>query len=96
MYSSDNSYSSSLGKAITIDEVIHEISTWRSDISTPLHGHTGPVRAVTITTNNVHVLSGSEDKTIIIWLANTQENINTLKGHLHTISFLEFQKMTNA
>ncbi len=44
-------------------------------------GHTEFVYAVSITPDGKRAVSGSEDKTCILWDLNTGEELQTLMGH---------------
>jgi WD40 repeat protein len=48
-----------------------------------LQGHTDPVRAVAVTPDGRHVVSGSEDKTLRVWDLATGETKATLQGHTY-------------
>ena len=46
-----------------------------------LEGHTSPVRSIAITSDNIKIVSGSDDKTIKVWDLNNGKLLNTLEGH---------------
>lgn len=79
-------------KPLTTEEVIHQIEKWDSDSAIKLSGHSGAVWAITATSDNKIVFSGSEDKQIIIWDVTTQQSIGELLGHEATINVLEITK----
>ena len=51
-----------------------------------LRGHTSSVRAVFMTPDGKKAISGSEDKTCILWDLTTGEALQTLKGHTDFVS----------
>ena len=46
-----------------------------------LEGHLGEVLSVSYSPDGTKIISGSRDKTIKIWDANTGECLKTLEGH---------------
>jgi len=44
-------------------------------------GHTGPVHLTKFSSNNIHVMSGSDDKTVRCWDLSTTHEILKLNGH---------------
>ena len=50
-----------------------------------LKGHSYSVLSVAYSPDGTKIISGSGDKTIKIWEANTGECLKTLKGHSETI-----------
>ncbi|MBD2202320.1 WD40 repeat domain-containing protein [Calothrix sp. FACHB-1219] len=57
-------------------------------LQTTLKGHALKVTSVAITTDNNHVITGSEDNTIKIWNAKTGELKRTLTGHTGVVNYL--------
>jgi WD40 repeat protein len=51
-----------------------------------LKGHTGWVNAVSITPDEKHAISGSDDLTCILWDLHSGDAIKTLKGHTSRVS----------
>jgi WD40 repeat protein len=49
--------------------------------TTTLQGHAGWVRAVAVTADSLHVVSGSYDNTLRVWDLATGESKTTLQGH---------------
>lgn len=72
-----------------MSEVMNNLLSWDPLYNIPLHGHTGPVWSVQATSDNRIIFSGSEDTTIIVWDAQTQQSIGVLKGHEKTVNALE-------
>ncbi len=50
-----------------------------------LKGHTGDVESVSITPDGKRAISGSGDKTCILWDLQTGEKLQTLKGHTEAV-----------
>ena len=46
-----------------------------------LTGHTGPVNSVAFSADGKKIVSGSEDKTLIVWDATTGQALQRLQGH---------------
>src|SRR5262245_9360607 len=44
-------------------------------------GHTAEVRSVTLSADGTHLLTGSADRTAILWEATTGRNLRTFQGH---------------
>ena len=55
-----------------------------------LEGHSGYVESVAYSPDGTKIISGSTDKTIKIWNANTGECLQTLEGHLDIIWSVAF------
>jgi hypothetical protein len=53
-----------------------------------LTGHTGSVRAITLTPDGNHLVSGSSDKSIRFWELETGRELLTLTGHTDAIKVL--------
>ncbi len=66
-------------------------NTFAQDIPyTELTGHTGPVDSVVFSPDGSTLASGSDDRTIRLWNANTEQHIRPLTGHtssVYTVSF---------
>lgn len=45
-----------------------------------LYGHNGPVRSVCVTPDMKHIISESEDKTVLVWRLEDKECIRTFEG----------------
>jgi WD40 repeat protein len=54
-----------------------------------LEGHTGAVRAVTVTSDGA-VISGSDDTTVRVWNASTCRCVHTLTGHTKEVTAVAF------
>ena len=50
-----------------------------------LSGHSGLVRAVAVSVDGSKVVSGSYDRTVKIWDAESGAELNTLSGHSNTV-----------
>lgn len=74
---------------LTVEHVMSEINKWDPNDNVMFSGHTGAVWAVTSTSDNSHIFSGSEDKTIIVWDGLTNSELNKLEGHTGTINVLD-------
>ncbi|HHL18502.1 MAG TPA: hypothetical protein ENJ33_02065 [Thiothrix sp.] len=55
-----------------------------------LHGHRSVVQALTFSPDSQKLISGSSDKTAIIWQVTTQKPLQTLSGHSKAIHALAF------
>jgi WD40 repeat protein len=49
-------------------------------------GHTGPVKRVAITPDGKYILSGSDDKTLLLWDLKTQRVVRAFLGHLEKVN----------
>lgn len=61
-----------------------------------LEGHSGEVNAVVLTADQVHIVSGSVDETIMVWLRETGEVVRTLAGHaagIYSLALSSDQKL---
>jgi WD40 repeat protein len=57
-----------------------------SAVGKPLEGHTGYVLSVAYSPDGRHIISGSYDKTIRIWNAETGSAVGKpLEGHTHPV-----------
>jgi WD40 repeat protein len=57
----------------------------------PLKGHTGPVWSVAYSPDGRHIVSGSYDRTIRIWDAETGAAVgNPLEGHTLSVSSVAY------
>ncbi|KAL7797028.1 Pfs, NACHT and WD domain protein [Trichoderma afarasin] len=63
--------------------------SWSPCIST-LEGHRGSVSSVALSPSSALIASGSEDKTIRLWNANTGECIEVFKGHDNGVNSVAF------
>ncbi|EPS43156.1 hypothetical protein H072_2850 [Dactylellina haptotyla CBS 200.50] len=71
-------------------DVTSDIKThWRADIQT-LRDHDDMVSSVALSTNGALIASGSDDKTIKAWDANTGTCLHTLNGHEYSVSSVAF------
>ncbi|MBQ5892483.1 MAG: hypothetical protein IIW76_07950, partial [Bacteroidales bacterium] len=55
-----------------------------------LEGHLYQVSSVAYSPDGTKIISGSDDKTIKIWDANTGECLQTLEGHLYQVSSVAY------
>jgi WD40 repeat protein len=55
-----------------------------------LEGHTHGVESVSFSSNDKHIVSGSEDKSVRVWDASTGEMLKVLEGHTHGVSSVSF------
>ncbi|KAF3912599.1 Beta-TrCP [Arthrobotrys entomopaga] len=77
-------------KEIDWIEIRPDISiNWGADIQT-IRGHSDIVSSVVLSTDSALIASGSEDKTIKIWDANTGACLRTLNGHDDSVSSVAF------
>ena len=51
-----------------------------------LQGHTSWVRWLHFSHDNMRLISGSDDQTVVIWNLTTQSQMQTLRAHTHTVS----------
>ena len=54
------------------------------------NGHSNFVNCVVFSPDNLKIVSGSDDDTVIIWDANTGQKLNQLKGHSEWIKSVAF------
>ena len=78
-----------------MEDVMTEIQHWDCNHNIPFHGHTEPVWSITATKDHNYVFSAGEDKRIIIWDANSQQNLGELLEHGNTINVLEITNDDN-
>ncbi len=77
------------GKGNIKDSVIQEPFHKKTE----LKGHTGPVNSLAVSADNKLLLSGSSDRSAIIWNLGTMQKITVLKGpESSEISFVSFLK----
>ena len=55
-----------------------------------LEGHSNSLHSVAYSPDGTKIISGSGDKTIKIWDANTGECLQTFKGHSGTVSSVAY------
>ena len=67
---------------------MREYRRWNPFANTPFVGHAGAVWACAITSDNLTVFSGSEDNTVKIWDATTQELKCTFSDHTKCVNGL--------
>ena len=77
---------------LSMSQVVNNLISFDPNYNIPLHGHTGPVWSVQATSDDAFIFSGSEDKTILIWSADTQMVKGKLEGHTSTVNALEVTK----
>ena len=58
---------------------------WIRECISTLSGHTKSISSLVYIPKTMHIVSGSNDKTIRIWDYETCECITTLKGHTDNI-----------
>ena len=51
-----------------------------------LEGHSGPVNAVSVTSDGNYAVSASSDKTLKVWDLKTGKEVHTLKGHSGSVN----------
>src|SRR5262249_23048953 len=56
----------------------------------PLRGHTAAVSSVAFSPDGTHLASGSGDKTVKVWDAQTGRDALTFKGHTERVSCVAF------
>ncbi|KAG0249253.1 hypothetical protein BG011_009463, partial [Mortierella polycephala] len=59
---------------------VYSTSTW-GDLGSTLSGHTDAVSSVAFSLTGHQIVSGSWDKTVRLWDAQTGEHVSTLSGH---------------
>lgn len=72
-----------------MDEIMSNLNNWDPYSHQVFYGHTGAVWSTMSTCDNKFIFSGSEDKTIIIWNAETGLAEGKLEGHTSTVNALE-------
>ena len=72
-----------------MDQMMKTFRNWNPSSNKVFRGHSGPVWSCAITSDNKIVFSGSEDKTLKMWDAETQECLHTFEGHINTVNGLE-------
>jgi WD40 repeat protein len=56
-------------------------ANWPAEVHS-LHGHTGPIDSVAYSPDGTHIVSGSRDKTVRVWVASTGQCVaGPLQGH---------------
>ncbi len=55
-----------------------------------LKGHSGPVNSASFSPDGKRIVSGSEDKTLKVWDAQTGRETLTLKGHSDAVTSVSF------
>ena len=73
----------------SMDKMMKTFRTWNPFSNKIFSGHSGPVWACAMTSDNKVIFSGSEDKTLKMWDAETQECLHTFEGHANTINGLD-------
>lgn len=69
------------------------VRVWNLDSGTETHclnGHKGHVRAVAISPDGVHAISGSDDRTIRCWNLQTGKEVFRYQGHENAVQSLAF------
>ncbi len=61
----------------------------------PMYGHTGSVLSVDMSTDMQKIVSGSSDKTVKIWDAQTGELLNSIEAHDKSVYQVEFNPVLN-
>lgn len=62
----------------------------KSQISTPLSGHTGEITSIAFSYDSVQIASASSDKTIRLWNTQSRACLRTLTGHNTKITSVAF------
>ena len=73
----------------SMDQMMRTFRSWNPFSNKVFSGHTGGVWACAMTSDNKVIFSGSEDKTLKMWDADTQECLHTFEGHTNTVNGLE-------
>ncbi|KAK1139415.1 hypothetical protein N8T08_000778 [Aspergillus melleus] len=73
---------------------IHSLSrltekSWSAELQT-LEGHSDSVCSVAFSSDGQKIVSGSDDKTIKLWDAQTGEELRTLEGHSYSVCSVAF------
>ena len=73
---------------------------WRNAVSgqigrLPMYGHSGSVLTVDMSTDMQIIVSGSSDKTVKIWDAQTGEMLNSIAAHNKSVYQVEFNPVIN-
>jgi len=73
---------------------------WRNAVSgqigrLPMYGHSGSVLTVDMSTDMQIIVSGSSDKTVKIWDAQTGEMLNSIEAHNKSVYQVEFNPVIN-
>ncbi|KAJ3127168.1 hypothetical protein HK100_009892 [Physocladia obscura] len=82
-------YFSVLPEPIPVPAIVPQQLYWTPCLMT-LEGHVNSVNAVAISTDEQFVVSGSSDKTVKIWDAQTSALQNTLEGHTSEVHAVVF------
>jgi len=61
----------------------------------PMYGHTSSVLSVDMSSDMQLIVSGSSDKTIKIWDAQTGDMLNSIEAHVRSVFQVEFNPMNN-
>lgn len=73
---------------VNMDSLIKELRSFDPFENKVFRGHSGAVWACAMTSDNKTIFSGSEDKTVCVWDASTQELLHTFEGHTGTVNGL--------
>ena len=76
-------------EASRMDHLMKEFRGWNPFSNQVFSGHAGPVWSCSMTSDNQIIFSGSEDKTVKVWDANTQELLHTFTDHGATVNALD-------
>ena len=73
-------------KKIQIEQAVRRLVQNPTAHPKTLTGHSDSVHSVAVSPDGKYLASGSDDKTVIIWDANSGEKLKTLEGHYDYVS----------